>query len=130
MASSTRAVASAECANMRDRSSTLGQLTLISTASMHEPAYDGRGDGDEGRRPRVVRHRTTPDAHDDARTDGLQRGEIIGDPGRQPRSLQAHAVQHAGPDFVHPRPGVARPRVDGERLDDDRTEIAQPAVVG
>ena len=34
----TRAVASAEWANMRERSSTLGQLTLTSTATMHAPA--------------------------------------------------------------------------------------------
>ena len=38
VASRTRAVASAEWANMRERSSTFGQLTLTSSASMHEPA--------------------------------------------------------------------------------------------
>ena len=38
MAVMTRAVASAEWANMRDRSSTLGQLTLTSTAAIQAPA--------------------------------------------------------------------------------------------
>ena len=37
VAARTRAVASAEWANMRERSSTFGQLTLTSSASMHEP---------------------------------------------------------------------------------------------
>ena len=36
----TLAVASAEWANMRDRSSTLGQLTLTSIAAMQAPAPD------------------------------------------------------------------------------------------
>ena len=125
VASSTRAVASAEWANMRERSSTLGQLTLISSAPMHEPAPEEAATATRARRPRVVRHRTTPDAHDDARARGVQRREIIGDPGRQPGALQAHAVEHAGPDLVHPRCRVARPRLDAERLDDDRAEVAQ-----
>ena len=38
VAAITRAVASAEWANMRDRSSTLGQLTLTSSATMQLPA--------------------------------------------------------------------------------------------
>ena len=40
VASRTRAVAAAEWANIRERSSTLGQLTLTSSAMMHEPAPD------------------------------------------------------------------------------------------
>ncbi len=37
VAASTRDVASAEWANMRERSSTLGQLTFTSSATMHDP---------------------------------------------------------------------------------------------
>ena len=37
VAATTRDVASAEWANMRDRSSTLGQLTFTSSAAMHAP---------------------------------------------------------------------------------------------
>ena len=40
VAASTRAVASAEWANMRERSSTLGQLTFTSSATMQAPSSD------------------------------------------------------------------------------------------
>ena len=90
-----------------------------------------RGDAAAGRRRRrrgrqlrrsgVVRHAATPDADDHPRARRPQRGEVLGHPRRQPRTLQPDAVEHAGPDLVHPRRRVAGPRVDGQRLHDDRS---------
>ena len=125
-----RDVASAEWANMRERSSTLGQLTFTSSATITTPGRHRHGTrhqlGGTAKsstvRPQMLTTTRAPEA--------ARRGQVVGRPRRQPRALQPDAVEHPGADLVHPRWRVARPRVDGQRLDHDGAQVAQVAVGG
>ena len=102
-AATASAVAVGEWANMRERSSTLGQLTLTSTATT------GPGDRTASASSAAAwansSTRATPDADHHPGAGGRQLGQVVLEPGLTPGPLQPDAVEHPG----------RRPRAPGGR---------------
>ena len=127
----TRAVASAEWANMRDRSSTLGQLTLTSSAAMQRagaPCSPPRRPAPAARaysatvRPQMLTTTRAPAAASAGRSSAAHAA--------RPGPCSPTLLSMPAPTSCTRGCRVARPGLGRERLHHDRAERGQVAVVG